>query len=364
MKIWITISILILLKAQIKTQNSDTLKNQNLEILQDQFNNWIVEHSKIYTSEHEYRYRFNNFLHSKAKIQSHNSEKSSYQLGLTKFSDLSDEEYMSLFTPIQNLKHIWKKSWFSSILYLISDFFKVQNIQNTKKVDKSPSYDDLPVKSIDWEKDGYLNPIQDQRICGGCYAFAAIAASEAAYKIKYGKEKKASFSEQFIIDCGWESDLSLLGCMGGLPSATEKFLLREGLVDSDSYPYISQLGVCDRNVKPIARVKEIKDLISNSYDILKEVIEGPVSVFIEWTAEMKDYRANVFDINYPCGFAQNHAVTVVGFDLTAEVPYMKIRNSHGIGWGDDGYIKMRIRDPDQAGLCGIGSIGAFRPIIE
>ena len=50
----------------------------------------------------------------------------------------------------------------------------------------------------------------------------------------------------------------------------------------------------------------------------------------------------------------NHAVTVVGYSNLAdsgEEPYWIVRNSWGSDWGEDGYIRMAIKDGD--GVCGI-----------
>ena len=40
----------------------------------------------------------------------------------------------------------------------------------------------------------------------------------------------------------------------------------------------------------------------------------------------------------------NHGVQVVDFNLWAAEPYLIAKNSWGVGWGDNGYFKMKIKE--------------------
>lgn len=47
----------------------------------------------------------------------------------------------------------------------------------------------------------------------------------------------------------------------------------------------------------------------------------------------------------------NHAVQIVGYDRSGDVPYYFVRNSWGVNFGDNGYVKIEIGK----NLCGIAS---------
>ena len=64
---------------------------------------------------------------------------------------------------------------------------------------------DLPA-SFDWRDhldENWLTPIKDQGYCGSCWAFAPVAAAEAAHKIGYDNpDLELDLSEQYLVsDC-------------------------------------------------------------------------------------------------------------------------------------------------------------------
>ena len=49
------------------------------------------------------------------------------------------------------------------------------------------------------------------------------------------------------------------------------------------------------------------------------------------------------------------AIIIVGYDTTAPTPYWKLRNSWGVGYGEEGYFRIAMNDPGQGewGLFGM-----------
>jgi hypothetical protein len=58
----------------------------------------------------------------------------------------------------------------------------------------------------------------------------------------------------------------------------------------------------------------------------------------------------------------NHAVLVVGFDLSGTTPYWILRNSWGSSWGEGGYMRLAIAGGD--GICGINIFPGFYPVVK
>lgn len=45
---------------------------------------------------------------------------------------------------------------------------------------------------VDWRTKGAVNPVQDQMMCGSCWAFSSIAAMEGSHAIQKGELVKLS----------------------------------------------------------------------------------------------------------------------------------------------------------------------------
>lgn len=69
---------------------------------------------------------------------------------------------------------------------------------------------------------------------------------------------------------------------------------------------------------------------------------------------MKLYKKGVYENLAPCGFFSNHAFIIYGYDFTdKDNMYFLVRNSWGTDWGDSGYMKWKLTDFNDAGLCNI-----------
>ncbi|KAJ8931924.1 hypothetical protein NQ314_015122 [Rhamnusium bicolor] len=76
---------------------------------------------------------------------------------------------------------------------------------------------------------------------------------------------------------------------------------------------------------------------------------GPVAVAIN-ALPWQHYIGGI--IQFHCDsnpFKLNHAVQIVGYDLTSEVPYYIVRNSWGKDFGDNGYLYIAIGK----NMCGL-----------
>ncbi len=80
---------------------------------------------------------------------------------------------------------------------------------------------------------------------------------------------------------------------------------------------------------------------------MSAINRGPVSVAIQAdTAVFQTYSSGVITGD-ACGSNIDHAVLAVGYGPG----YYIVKNSWGTWWGDQGYVKIEMRDG--AGTCGI-----------
>ncbi|KRX03233.1 hypothetical protein PPERSA_09245 [Pseudocohnilembus persalinus] len=87
-------------------------------------------------------------------------------------------------------------------------------------------------KYVNWSEKGYVNPIQDQGVCGSSWAFAAVSQLESLYAIK--NQNLIKLSEQQLISC---APLPNLGCLGGNSLYAFEYTKKHGIMLELDYPY-------------------------------------------------------------------------------------------------------------------------------
>merc|ERR1712046_8765 len=83
------------------------------------------------------------------------------------------------------------------------------------------------------------------------------------------------------------------------------------------------------------------------------IAETAVSVAVESSSSwFQHYRSGIFD-SAACGSDTDHLVGLVGYGKSDDgKAYFILRNSWGLGWGEQGY--MRLKDEgDGDGICGV-----------
>ncbi|MCO5566714.1 hypothetical protein L7F22_020393 [Adiantum nelumboides] len=333
--------------------HSRPLVNYSPEDLQSEsrllalFDRWNQKHGKHYpSSAHKEKLkRFEVFKGNLHHIHQHNQKgSSSYRLGLTRFADLTNQEFRA------------------------SKFFgrrkKASGSQRSKaerkivlKGEKTCSVSEL-ASSFDWRELDVVMPIKDQGSCGSCWAFATISAVESANAISTGD--LISLSEQELVSC----DGTNYGCDGGEMDLAMAWIVDNGGVDREStYPYTStdgDTGYCNYgllNQKAVS-IDGYTDVSSYDEDaLLCATSEQPVIVAINGGAyDFQLYSGGVFNGTCP-GEPDDldHAVVVEGWGSQNGAEYWIVRNSWGTDWGLDGYIYMARNTGDEKGTCGINS---------
>lgn len=208
---------------------------------------------------------------------------------------------------------------------------------------------------IDWRTKGAVNPVQNQGMCGSCWAFSAVAAVESAYFIKHGSLVKCS--EQQLVDCA--GSFGNYGCNGGLMDNAFEYIEKNPLELESDYGYTAQDGSCKYvPSKGVCTVASYADVTPNSPTALKTALNsGPASVAIEADQYVFQAYSSGIITSAQCGTQLDHGVLAVGYGTENGVGYFIVRNSWGASWGEKGYV--RIAD-SKDNICGILS-AASRP---
>ncbi len=115
----------------------------------------------------------------------------------------------------------------------------------------------LPL-SFDWRQFNKVTKAKDQQNCNSCYAFSVTATIESAIAIKYNLTVNSSkllyfdnddninalildLSEQQIVDCSDSGKYRNHGCDYGYVDDTYQYVIDNGLVSNNVYPYIDEV---------------------------------------------------------------------------------------------------------------------------
>jgi len=243
--------------------------------------------------------------------------------GLTKFSDLTKQEfkqrYLSGYKPTDTVDR---------------ENPPLLNIGNM-----------TAASSVDWRTKNMVTPVKDQKQCGSCWAFSATEAVESAWLMAGNKQE--ILSPQQIVSC----DKKDLGCNGGDTPTAYKYVEKAGgMVTAKTYPYTSgrgKTGKCKKaDLSP--KVVKIKGFAyatppkSRKHKKPSEATmaaalasKGPVSVCVD-AEKWQNYKKGV--ITKTCKQQLDHCVQAVGYDQTGSKPYWIVRNSWNTDWGIKGYI--------------------------
>ena len=299
-------------------------------VMFQQFQKFIKKYNKKYNSMNEYLARFEVF---RRNVQATLQDNFSYQTGITKFSDLTHQEFARTY------------------LNLNYDAMAVANFNPyiVEKVSNAPD-------SFDWRAYGYVSAVKNQGSCGSCWAFATVANLEGLY-FKYTGVMEI-MSEQMLVDC----DTYDSACNGGLMEYAFSWIRDNGgIMRQSEYGYKGYKDNCysDASKYVNMRVTGYTKLGSSS-STWSPVDEGEIKEFLYQTGPLavalnadplQTYSNGIIDkSSSECSSSGiNHAVTMVGYGNENGVDYWIVKNSWGINWGEGGYFRMK----RGSGVCGI-----------
>ncbi|XP_014848643.1 PREDICTED: cathepsin W [Poecilia mexicana] len=300
-----------MLEAQSTIQPSE----ESVELL-GQFKEFMVRYNKVYSSQEEADRRlqiFHENLKMAEKLQS--LDQGSAEYGVTKFSDLTEEEFRS--TYLNPLLSQWTLH---------------------RPMKPAPTAKGPAPSSWDWRDHGAVSPVKNQGMCGSCWAFSVTGNIEGQWFLKNGT--LLSLSEQELVDCDGLDQ----ACRGGLPSnAYEAIEKLGGLETETDYSYKGHKQTCDFTDRKVAAyINSSLEISKDEKDIAAWLAEkGPISVALNAFA-MQFYRKGV---SHPMKIFCNpwmidHAVLLVGYGERNGIPFWAIKNSWGEDYGEEGYYYL------------------------
>ncbi|OAY68544.1 Ananain, partial [Ananas comosus] len=291
------------------------------------FEEWMSEHGRVYADAEEKQRRYEIFKDNVKYIEEFNKVGGrSYTLGITQFTDLTNEEFVDTYTIRAATEEIP-----TTVETSMSDF----------------EYENLTLRTaVDW------------RTKGSCWAFSAVATVESIYKIKKGVLN--SLSEQQVLDCSGGGT-----CAGGHRYKAFKFIVaNKGLTTQANYPYKASKGVCKKSklshhAAYITGYRSVPK--NNEAALMKAVNNQPVSVGVN-ARPWQHYKGGIFD--KACKPNVNHGVAIVGYGKKSGKKYWIIKNSWGPKWGESGYMRIAKDVAAKQGLCGLAKNPLYPYIIS
>uniref|UniRef100_A0A8C9TDA2 Cathepsin F n=1 Tax=Scleropages formosus TaxID=113540 RepID=A0A8C9TDA2_SCLFO len=300
------------------------LPQESVDLL-SAFKEFVTKYNRSYSGQEEADRRFRIFRKNAQTARTLQSlDQGSAEYGVTKFSDLTEEEFRSLY---------------------LNPLLSQRNLQRPMKA-ASPARAPAP-PTWDWREHGAVGPVKDQGMCGSCWAFSVIGNIEGQWFLKKGS--LLSLSEQELVDC----DRLDQACGGGLPSnAYEAIEKLGGLETETDYRYTGHKQSCGfSSGKVVAYINSSVEDVQNIAAWLAE--NGPVSVALNAFA-MQFYRRGVSrPLKIFCNpWMIDHAVLLVGYGERNGIPFWAIKNSWGEDYGEQGYYYLY----RGSRLCGINKM--------
>ncbi|XP_036991315.2 cathepsin F isoform X2 [Artibeus jamaicensis] len=268
--------------------NKDPLpQNFSMEMV-SLFKHFITTYNRTYDSEEEAQWRMSIFMNNMVRAQEIQAlDRGTAQYGVTKFSDLTEEEFRTFY-----LNPLLKEG-------------------PGKTMRLAKPIDDPAPPEWDWRNKGAVTKVKNQGMCGSCWAFSVTGNVEGQWFLKQG-------------------DLLSLSEQGGLET-------------EDDYSYHGHLQTCSFTAE------KVKVYINDSVELSKDeqklaawlAKKGPISIAIN-AFGMQFYRRGISrPLRLLCSpWFIDHAVLLVGYGNRSDVPFWAIKNSWGTDWGEEGYYYL------------------------
>jgi len=313
----------------------------NCLVVKELWSKFKEEYSKEYSSAADEERRFNIFVENLDLINELQQLDENAEYGITKFSDLSPEEFHFLY-----LNNEFEPKSDERARPMPLDLSSLTNIPDT----------------WDWRTADVVTPVKDQLLCLAGWAFAATGAIEGQYAIKH--KVTYNFSEQMLIDCDTQNGR----CFGSNGTVTEAYswlAQHGGLEKSTDYPYFGVNLPCQMNTSyEVAYLLGFASTSQNETEIAQALYNaGPLSTAINsyW---LQFYKGGILIPGKCSSEKLNHFVLLIGYGTDQDkkgqnIDYWLGKNSWGSNWGENGYFRIQ----RGVGACGL-NLNVTYPLVQ
>jgi hypothetical protein len=317
-------------------------RGEDAEAVAAKFARFVDEFDKRYASVEEYEERLRAFAQTLRSMRAHDE---THEVGLNKFSDWTEQEFAAFQKYQPSLK-------------------KHAPLTHVKSKGALPT-------EVDWREQGLVADVKDQKSCGSCWTFSAVASIEGAHAKRSGK--LVTLSEQNLVDCVKKERLPLEeedccdGCDGGLMDNAFDYIIskQKGSIDTEaSYPYRGEDDKCAFEASSEgARIANWTDVPQGDELSLLDALAtvGPISVALDASRGWQTYAGGVMAPRTFLGCSSSpdkadHGVAVVGYGTDpVGGDYWIVRNSWGCSWGEGGYMRLK----RGVNACGIANHASY-----
>lgn len=349
------------------------------------FKEFVAKHHKKYDSDAETARRLEIFRGNMKLADERNKLNGKPVHGVTKFADLSAEEF-AVFLGRKGKGRFEGKSEEAARVTKRNPHFGGEKYNLMNAAERHASIKDSLPSLVDWTAAGAVTPVKNQGQCGSCWAFSTAETVESQWVMQGNSIWE--FSPQQVASCVTDC----YGCGGGDTIYAYEYLMglptTEGLGSAAFAPYIqSMYSACSRRgctedcdsidvsaldtksfyTGPYAAVSDYQAATDfctgscktqNMTELAANLaVYGPASVCVN-AANWNTYTGGVMTSDSCGGYAYSdldHCVQLTGYNNQGSEPYWIVRNSWATNWGENGYIYLAYND----NTCGIADEATF-----
>jgi C1A family cysteine protease len=326
------------------------------EVVDSFFGAFKTKFNKVYEHEQEEAERRTHFEASLKRAQARNAGKpdEEHTFGVTKFSDMSVEEFKG-----------------TMLTYKAGEHGKAEAMTATSRTLRGSTFA-ATASDKDWRDDGAVTAVKDQGQCGSCWAFSTAEQIESQYFMQGSDLTELSIAQ--IVQCDTGGDDA--GCRGGDTITAYDYVTKAGgLATEKDYPYEGLIshgvtGKCASGFSPVSGTSvkswtyatpECTSRTCNNQDedTLASNLStmGPASICVD-AEPWQDYSKGVLKAS-DCASGYNdldHCVQLIGYSgIDSSNGYWIVRNSWASDWGVDGMIHLEYG----ANTCGVADEATF-----